>query len=307
MGDGMIGDSRICYTVSMNVKFENGAAILTGINGFQPADIFENGQAFRFTDVGGGVYEGVAYGRFLRVSETGGAAVLYPCAETDFEGIWRRYFDLARDYAALFAGCGDTALRQGIAFAPGLRVLNQQPFEMLISFIISANNNIRRIRGIVQAICEACGEPFMFEGKTCYAFPTPARLAGMGEEKLRACGCGYRAPYIRGAARAVAGGFDMEALRDTPYTQAKKQLQTLPGVGPKVADCILLFSLGHTCAFPADVWIWRVMRSAYGYAGREKDMAAFAREKFGEYAGLAQQYLFYWAREKGRGVLNSTF
>lgn len=284
---------------TMDVKYENGAAVLAA-DCFEPRHIFENGQCFRFYPCGGGAYEGVAYGKYLRVCKNENEVTLFPCAERDFEGIWKHYFDLDRDYGALFRECGDEALQKGRRFGCGLRVLNQQPFETLVSFIISANNNLKRIRGIVAKLCERCGEPFEAEGKTRYRFPEPAALAALGTEPLAECGSGYRAPYIKGAAQMVADGFSLEALRRLPYAEAKKELQALPGVGPKVADCVLLFSLGFYDAFPADVWIKRVMRDHYGFTGNDRQIYAFAREKFGECAGIAQQYLFFWQRENTR-------
>lgn len=282
----------------MDLRCENGAVTLK-TSCFEPRHIFENGQAFRFEPCGGGGYEGVAHDRYLRVLKNEDEVTLYPCTEQEFEAIWKHYFDLDRDYDALFCDCKDDALIKGREFACGLRILNQQPFETLISFIISANNNVKRIKGIVSKICEMCGEPFDFEGKQWHRFPTPKVLASLSIEELTACGSGYRAPYIKEAARMVADGFSLEALVGQPYSEAKKALQTLPGVGPKVADCILLFSLGFYDAFPADVWIKRVMREHYGFAGNDKQIYEFAQDRFGEYAGIAQQYLFFWQRENG--------
>ncbi|WP_066688205.1 DNA-3-methyladenine glycosylase family protein [Christensenella intestinihominis] len=284
----------------MDVTYENGAALVrTGC--FDPRHIFENGQAFRFFPCGENVYEGVANGRYLRVAKTPEGARLYPCTPQEFETVWKHYFDLDRDYETLFSDCGDKALRQGVRYGCGLRVLNQQPFETLVSFIVSANNNVKRIRGILSRICALCGEPFSFEGKTWYRFPRPAALAGLAETELTGCGSGYRAPYIKGAAQMVAEGFPLEALRKMEYADAKRELQRLPGVGPKVADCVLLFSLGFHDAFPADVWIKRVLREHYGFSGNDRQIYEFARGRFGEYAGIAQQYLFFWQRENGRG------
>ncbi len=290
-------EDSLCYTILMKVNFENNKAIVTGVREFDPKDIFDNGQAFRFTQAGDGAWAGVACGRLLRVRQEGDAVVLFPVTEKEFHEIWKGYFDLDRDYGALFNGCEDEALREGRRFAPGLRVLNQEPFEALVSTIISANNNIGRIRGIVQKICEACGEPFEFEGKTYYAFPTPARLASMTEQQLKNCGCGYRAPYIRDAARMVAEGYDLGGVAKLPYAEAKKKLTELPGVGPKVADCVLLFGMGKTDAFPADVWINRVMKELYGFTGSHAQIYDYAVQKFGMCAGIAQQYLFYYAKE----------
>ena len=229
----------------MDVAYENGAALVrTGC--FEPRHIFENGQAFRFFPCGANAYEGVAHGRYLRVEKVPEGARLYPCTQQDFERVWKRYFDLERDYAALFSDCGDSVLKQGMQYGCGLRLLNQEPFETLISFIVSANNHVKRIRGILRRICALYGEPFSFEGKTWHRFPAPAILAGLSEEALGECGSGYRAPYIKGAARMAAEGFSLEALRGMGYADAKKELQRLPGVGPKVADCVRCSPLAST-------------------------------------------------------------
>ncbi|MDY3751342.1 DNA-3-methyladenine glycosylase [Christensenella minuta] len=283
----------------MDVAYENGAALVrTGC--FEPRHIFENGQAFRFFPCGANAYEGVAHGRYLRVEKVPEGARLYPCTQQDFERVWKRYFDLERDYAALVSDCGDSVLKQGMQYGCGLRLLNQEPFETLISFIVSANNHVKRIRGILRRICALYGEPFSFEGKTWHRFPAPAILAGLSEEALGECGSGYRAPYIKGAARMAAEGFSLEALRGMGYADAKKELQRLPGVGPKVADCVLLFSLGFYDAFPADVWVRRVLREQYGFTGNDRQIYEFARKRFGPYAGIAQQYLFFWKRENSK-------
>jgi N-glycosylase/DNA lyase len=274
---------------------------LRGAAEFEPAHIFDNGQCFRFIRQADGAYHGVARGRFLRVEKNGDDVSLFPCSRDEFESIWSSYFDLGRDYAKLFADCGDKALLEGRKYAKGLRVLNQEPFETLISFIISANNNLGRIRGIVERICGACGEPFDCAGRACHAFPTPGRLAALDVDEFTGCGCGYRSPYLRETARQVADGFDLEALRSLPYGEAKKRLMRLRGVGPKVADCVLLFALGKTDAFPADVWIKRVMKKLYGFEGNDRQIYECAKSKFGENAGIAQQYLFYYARENGLG------
>jgi len=281
----------------MDVRYEGDNAVISGLKEFEPCHIFDNGQAFRFTEKAEGVYEGVAYGRFLRVSKRGGEITLHPCNKVDFEGIWRNYFDLDRDYAALFGDCEDKALEAGRCHAAGLRILNQQPFETLISFIISANNNIGRIRGIIERICKKCGTPFEFEGKEYYAFPEPEQLASLSKADLVECGCGYRAPYIEETTGEIAEGYDLDSIRNLPYVRAKKELMHFKGVGPKVADCVLLFAFSKTDAFPADVWIKRVMSSLYSFSGNDREIYEFAKKRFGECSGIAQQYLFYYARE----------
>ncbi len=283
--------------MTLTITYSDGGAVISGVAEFDPAQIFYNGQCFRFTDIGDGVFRGVAHGRVLDVRAHNGDITLYPCSEDDFESIWRGYFDLGRDYGALFSGCDDEALQEGICYARGLRVLKQEPFETLISFIISANNNIKRIRGIIERICAMCGAHIDFEGETYYAFPTPGELAALSGEELYALGSGYRAPYIKHTACAIAQGYDLNAIGGLSYKDAKKELMKLKGVGPKVADCVLLFAYAKTDAFPADVWIKRVMQVLYGFEGSHTDIYEFAKKRFGEHAGIAQQYLFYYARE----------
>jgi N-glycosylase/DNA lyase len=278
----------------MIVDFEKNKTVLLQAYDFDLEHIFACGQCFRFDKIEGG-FEGVALGRVLRVTKTGDTVTLFPCTAQDYHEKWNNYFDLNRDYACLFEGA-DSVLLQGLRCGAGLRILNQPPFETLISFIISANNNVKRIRGIIRKLCEQFGRPFTFEGRTFYDFPTPRVLANLGPEELSGIGAGYRAPYIVDASKMIAGGFDLELLRGAKYPDAKRELMRLAGVGPKVADCVLLFSLGHSCAFPADVWIKRVLAQQYGFKGNDKQTAAFAIEKFGKHAGIAQQYLFYWIR-----------
>ena len=232
-------------------------------------------------------------------AETRGADLILSGVDADFfESVLAHYFDLETDYRKVLAGFKEDAiLDASMAFAPGIRVLNQEPFETLISFIISANNNVKRIMSIVQRLSERYGEAFISGGEICYAFPTPRALANAHEADLRACGTGYRARYIIGSARAVAEGFDLNAQRERPYLEARKALTTLPGVGNKVADCVLLYALGFKNAFPMDVWVKRIVHELYGFGSKkDTDVLKFVAEKFGENAGIAQQYLFYYAK-----------
>ena len=210
-------------------------------------------------------------------------------------GVLRRYLDLDRDYAAIAAEYAHIpAAREAIGLFPGLRVLNQPAWEALIAFILSANNNVTRIRGLVRALREHCGE--RFDGGL-YAFPTPERLADCGEDELRALKVGYRAPFLIDTARRVRDGFPLEALRNMPYGKAHQLLTTLPGVGDKVADCVLLFGCGHAEAFPVDVWVARLMADWFGVTCKSRPaMAKEARARLGIHAGLMQQFLFHAAR-----------
>lgn len=207
----------------------------------------------------------------------------------------RHYLDLDRDYAAIARECA--ALPQvltAMARYPGLRVLNQPPWEALICAILTANNNVSRITRLTQALCRHFGKDF---GEGLYSFPTPQQLSNAPEAELRELKVGYRAPYLIGAARRVCEGFPLSDLSAMPYDEAHRALITLPGVGDKVADCILLFGCGHAEALPVDVWMERVMRNTFDV--QEKSRAAIAqraREMFGPHAGLVQQFLFHGAR-----------
>ena len=173
-------------------------------------------------------------------------------------------------------------------------MLNQPPWEALIAFILSANNNVARIRTLVRALCAHCGQ--RVDGGL-YAFPTPVRLADCTEPELRSLKVGYRAPFLIETARRVRDGFPLDTLRYMPYEQAHRQLTTLPGVGDKVADCVLLFGCGHTEAFPVDVWVARLLRDWFHLTCTSRPaLAREARNRLGEHAGIMQQFLFHAAR-----------
>ncbi|MBD5558927.1 MAG: hypothetical protein HDQ87_00995 [Clostridia bacterium] len=260
---------------------------------FCPDHVFSCGQTFRFHREDG-VWRGVAMGSIVEAEQTGTAVRLRAEGGSQTEDAWRRYFDLGSDYAALLPA-DDPVLWRAIESAPGLRVLNQEPFETLISFIISANNNIPRITRIIEALCREAGRPFAAGGREYWTFPEAEQLAALSEERLRALGAGYRAPYILAASERAARE-DIGSFREMPTGEALRRLQEFPGVGPKVAGCIALFALGKRDAFPADVWIRRIIRQLYGFDGRPKQVAVFAAERFGAGAGIAQQYLFHYAR-----------
>ena len=279
----------------MEVFFYFYLAIVSG-EPISPQLVFDCGQAFRFRRHGAAM-QGVAYSRLLSAEETSRGLELFPVTREDFESIWRRYFDLDLSYgeiASLFAK--DPVLRRAIPLCRGMRVLNQEPFETLLSFLISQNNNIPRIRGIIEKICAEQGEEI---APRIFAFPTPEQLARVSPERFRQLGAGYRADYLAEASRAVAEGrFDLSRPFGLDYAQAKAYLMTLKGVGPKVADCVLLFAYGKRDAFPKDVWIKRVLKQLYGFTPRnDEDFLRFSQEHFGSYGGIAQQYLFHYARQ----------
>ena len=250
---------------------------------FDLAATLDCGQCFRWTQKDG-VWRGIAFGRSLRVEEKPDTLEL-SCSQEEWERIWRLYFDFDRDYAAIreMLSAFSPVLAEAAAYAGGIRILQQEPWEALCTFILSQNNNIPRIRGLTEKLCASFGEAV--EGG--FAFPRPERLADCTEEELRALGLGYRAPYVLDAARRVAGGMDLEALRTLPEGEVLARLNQIHGVGPKVAQCMLLFGLHRLDAFPQDVWIKRAM--ARYFPGK-------SRADFGPDAGIAQQYIFHYVR-----------
>lgn len=207
------------------------------------------------------------------------------------------YLDLGRDYELLEKEfCGIEPARLAFARFPGIRILRQDPWETVVSFLISANNNVGRIRGIIAKLSAAYGERYEINGTEVFGFPAAERLAEADAADFRALGLGYRAPYLSKTARAVADGFPLAELASLPYAEAHKRLTGLAGVGDKVADCIQLFGLGHTDAFPVDVWVSRFMEHWFGVTGTPARVSRIAREMFGPNCGILQQYLFHAAR-----------
>lgn len=277
-------------------EMQNDTLTFRGIERLSLARAVTCGQSFRWQAHGAGFCAPVC-GRMVYAEQDGDALMLSPCTQEDAP-LWIRYFDLERDYAAiedmLLPKLGLSAC---VGAAAGIRVFQQDPFETLITFILSANNNIRRITGIVERLCEHAGEKTVFDAKEYHLFPTPQALAALSLEDLRALGAGYRAPYVCACAARVAAGYDLEALRGMPLEQAREELLTFPGVGPKVADCVLLFSLGHANAFPVDVWMKRAMKELFFEGGsyRQQELEQAIRA-LGNESGIVQQYLFYYAR-----------
>ena len=252
-----------------------------------------SGQTFAFVKAGGG-YAGVVDGKPCYVEEARDGLTIR-CEPGD-DAFWHSYFDMERDYDTVFSHLerGDPAALCARAF-PGLRLLKQPIWETVCAFIISANNHQRRIESIYSAVARALGEEKCFKGHQLFSFPSAERLADAPEEMLRMCGAGYRARYLTGTARRIAEGFSLD-LDSMDYEEALAHLTLLPGIGEKVADCVLLFSTRHGIAFPIDVWMERVLREAYGMQGNKKQIKRQAQERFGGDAGLIQQVLFHGAR-----------
>jgi N-glycosylase/DNA lyase len=262
-----------------------------------------SGQAFRWNKTDEG-FKGVCYNRVVLVYKQGSDLVFDNTDKDFFLLKLSHYFDLYKDYNKIINGFGfDEVLDKSLKYAPGIRVLNQEPFEALISFIISANNNIKRIRSIIDNLCKKYGDKIDSFGSELYSFPKPEMLAEATLEDLYLCGAGYRAPYIKETASMIADGFILNGLKQLSYLEARKKLTELKGVGNKVADCVLLYSLGFSNAFPLDVWIKRVIHNLYGFESeKDSEILGFIEKTFGKYAGIAQQYLFYYVKENKLGI-----
>ncbi len=257
---------------------------------FDLKKIFECGQCFRWNETETGVWSGVAMGRAARVSFDGRILTIADSAPEGAENVWPEYFDLDRDYrAARQAVAVDGYMAAAGEFGAGIRILNQDRWETLCSFIISQCNNIPRIKKIVETMASCFGDEVAFRGETRHAFPSAAAVAALEPEDLSPLRCGYRAPYVIAAARAVAsGGLDLDALSRTDEDTARRTLKALPGIGDKVANCVILFSLRMGGAFPVDTWMKKALSRHYP--------DGFDPAVFGQNAGLAQQYMFYYQR-----------
>ena len=224
------------------------------------AQTLDCGQSFRFYPVtlenNIPAWRGVAFSRGLTVYQDENNDLVLDCTEQEFRDIWFDYFDFNTDYkkSREVLSALHPALKEAAEFAGGIRILKQEPFEALCSFIISQNNNIPRIKGIIERLCLHFGEPFLYHNETRYAFPAPKKLASCTPEDLAPLRAGFRAKYLIDAAKRIASGeIDLEAVRKMPLPDAKAKLQTISGVGPKVADCALLYGLHRTECFPMDV------------------------------------------------------
>lgn len=275
---------------------------------FDITDIFECGQCFRWEKETPNSYIGIFGRNILRVKQGQEVVSFEGVLEGPIEDICTQYFDLATDYETIQAKLSkvDQNMKESIAYGRGIRLLNQDLWETILSFIISANNNIPRIKGIIERLSHAYGDKLEWEGKEYYTFPTAKQLAKARVEDLRKLGLGFRDKRVYETTRMILEGkVDLEELKkEEDFHKVRETLLRLPGVGPKVADCILLFStLKRWEAFPIDVWVKRVMNELYLHHSDEKkvrniEIEKIAHEKFGTLAGLAQQYLFYWRREE---------
>ncbi|MDI9493655.1 MAG: DNA glycosylase [Bacillota bacterium] len=257
--------------------------------------IADSGQCFRMNEISKGRYSLIALGEYVELLQVDENRIRILGASRDRRKQWEEYFDLQHDYNALvnkLLECEDEFLRRAAAFGSGLRILRQEPFEMLISFIISQNKNIPAIKSAVEKLCKKFGEEKRWSedpNVVYYTFPAPERLATAEKDDLRALGLGYRDEYVLQAARAVAEGrLDLHELKRMDYEQIIEELMTLRGVGKKVANCVALFAFHRLHSIPVDVWIARVLDEIYE--------GNFSWEPYGDQAGIVQQYMFYYIR-----------
>lgn len=262
--------------------------IIEAASDFDLSETFNCGQCFRWNQISENEFVGVAFERVVKILKEKNKVILKGTSvSADFASIWRNYFDLSTDYSAIKLSLSklDSTLSLACKYAPGIRILRQEPWETLCSFIISQNNNIPRIKGIVERLCNNFGneiEPQFF------SFPSNTRLAELNKSDLAPLKCGFRDEYILDAANKVSSGeVDFEKIKNLPINEARSELMKIKGVGPKVAECTLLYGFHRLEAFPVDVWMKRALSTFFP----EKDISYF-----GKYAGIAQQYIFHYSR-----------
>ena len=280
---------------------------IENLDSFELKDIFDCGQCFRWNIEEDESYTGVFKGNVLNVKKHGNKITFKGICNGDIKELVEDYFDLKRDYKKIkeILSKIDPFMEESIKYGSGIRILNQDLWETIISFIISANNNIPRIKGIIERLSKNYGKEIDYNGKKYYTFPTAEELKDVSVEKYRELGLGFRDIRLYETTKMILENkVNLNDLRNNPNTiEVRETLLTLSGVGPKVADCILLFSdLKRFEVFPIDVWVRRVMNDLYIKNEDEtkvskKQIEKIAKEKFGNLAGLAQQYLFYWRRE----------
>ena len=281
--------------------------IIKQIDSFELKDIFECGQCFRWTKQIDNSYTGVFRNNVINVKKENGQIIFQGICENDIKDECEKYFDLNRDYTKIKNTLSniDENMKTSVEYGKGIRILNQDLWETIISFIISANNNIPRIKGIIERISQKYGNEIIYKEKKYYTFPTPEELKEATVEDFRKLGLGFRDIRLYETTKMILNNeVNLKQLQEEKdFNIVRNTLLTLSGVGPKVADCILLFStLKRFEAFPIDIWVRRVMNQLYIKNEDEtkvnkNQIEKIAYEKFGDLAGIAQQYLFYWRRE----------
>lgn len=277
--------------------------ILRNAKSFEPVHIFECGQCFRWNKEKDGSYTGVIKNSVINVKKIGNDVEFTGVCDENIKQICEEYFNLQTNYEAIKEKLSniDIYLKNSIEYGNGIRILKQDLWETLLSFIISANNNIPRIKTIIERIAKKYGNRIEYRNKMYYTFPTPEMLQNASIDDFRGLGLGFRDVRIyETVQRTLKGEIDLEKLRQEENTEVlRKKLLEIPGVGPKVADCVMLFALNRFDVFPVDVWVKRVISELY-FNKKEQTpnvIHEFAEKQYGDLAGLAQQYLFYWRRE----------
>lgn len=254
---------------------------------FDLNETFNCGQCFRWNKSDDGYFYGIAFNKLIGIAIKDNEIQIIGASQLDLDEIWRHYFDLDLDYSAIKKQLSNIhpVLNQAAKFAPGIRILRQDPWEALCSFIISQNNNIPRIKKIISSMCENFGEKIQ-DG--CFSFPEANIISKLEEKDLAPLRCGFRSSYILDAAKKVASGeINFNQIGHMALEQAREELMKIKGVGPKVAECTLLYGLHRLDAFPLDVWMKRAMQELF---------PGVDPQAFGEYAGIAQQYIFHYSR-----------
>lgn len=291
----------------MRIYMEKDNTMIEGVEDFELSQTLECGQCFRFYKQDENDYVIVAYEKMLHIRQDDDILTFFDCDMETVKKIWIPYFDLERDYSAIknFLLKKDRKLEKAIQEKWGVRILNQEFHEVLISFIISQNKHIPHIKQLVKRISEEYGELLgEVNGEKYYSFPNVKTLGMITEEKFREMKVGFRAPYL---ADAVGKLCKKQLCSDTftglDENMAREKLMEIKGVGEKVANCVMLFSLGYREAFPIDVWIKRIMEALYfdGKDTQKERIAAFAEKRYGAYGGYAQQYLFCYGRDNHVG------
>ncbi len=284
----------------MKFGFYNNKVEVMGISEeFEPQHIFECGQCFRWDREDDGSYTGVVGDKILNVTKINNVIVFNNTNKKDFEEIWIDYFDLKRDYSEIKFKIKDDKLKDIIEFGKGIRILNQDEWETLISFIISANNRILMIKRVIENLSRTYGEYIgTYRGKKYYSFPSIDQINSLSENDLRLMKTGFRAKYIKDAAYNVSKNQEwLYQLKKLSYDSALEEIKIIKGVGDKVGNCVLLFSMNKYEAFPVDIWMKRIMEQVYNIKGKPDEVRKKSEKLFGKYSGFVQQYLFYYASQ----------
>ena len=286
----------------MNIKEKNSQIVIEDIKDFNLNHIFDCGQCFRWNKEEDGTYTGVVKNKVINIEQNGSTVVFSNVSMDDYH-IIKEYFDLNTDYTEIKRSVNtDEIMAESIKFGEGIRILNQDEWETMISFMISANNRIPMIKKVIENLSTSFGDFICnYKGRDYYSFPTAEQLSSADIEKIQECKAGFRSPRIKEAASRFLKEKDIiYNIKNTNYDEGLAYLKTYTGIGDKVANCILLFSMRQFDTFPVDVWVRRVMQTLYvDKDTKDADIRKFAENKFGKLSGYAQQYLFYYARENG--------